>query len=275
MNTQRMINRIGNVGSAAAVRLLVVLAMTTTTFGAAWDDQTAEKLESVTGGRVKVVWQQITDLERYGFVRGGQGGADGRRIMAFDSKERRTRVLVSGPAPVCGAWILDDGEGVVYTHLGERSVNYIRWEGTGQRTLFTGEYCYVLSPWTDPDSGHTWIYVGNHFINAQERPAGFEKEPTPRGDRVYRVRLDDPTVRELVWDRTQVDLNFRVAGDGRMEDLQLLVDVANRIEGHTICALGDAAAWPVQSFVKNFRHEFEYMIQHRGRSVVDGQKAAA
>lgn len=216
MNTQRMINRIGNVGSAAAVRLLVVLAMTTTTFGAAWDDQTAEKLESVTGGRVKVVWQQITDLERYGFVRGGQGGADGRRIMAFDSKERRTRVLVSGPAPVCGAWILDDGEGVVYTHLGERSVNYIRWEGTGQRTLFTGEYCYVLSPWTDPDSGHTWIYVGNHFINAQERPAGFEKEPTPRGDRVYRVRLDDPTVRELVWDRTQVDLNFRVAGDGRM-----------------------------------------------------------
>jgi NADH-quinone oxidoreductase subunit F len=66
-----------------------------------------------------------------------------------------------------------------------------------------------------------------------------------------------------------------VVGEGRMEDLQLLVDVANRIEGHTICALGDAAAWPVQSFVKNFRHEFEYMIQHRGRSIVDGQKAAA
>jgi NADH-quinone oxidoreductase subunit F len=61
-----------------------------------------------------------------------------------------------------------------------------------------------------------------------------------------------------------------IAGQGRSEDLTLLVDVANRIEGHTICALGDAAAWPVQSFVKHYRHEFEYMIEHKGRSIVDG-----
>ena len=53
------------------------------------------------------------------------------------------------------------------------------------------------------------------------------------------------------------------------------VEVANRIEGHTICALGDAAAWPVQSFVKHYRHEFEYMVQHGGRSLVDGQRQAA
>jgi NADH-quinone oxidoreductase subunit F len=51
--------------------------------------------------------------------------------------------------------------------------------------------------------------------------------------------------------------------------------VANRIEGHTICALGDAAAWPVQSFLKHFRHEFQYMIEHKGRSIVEGQPAAA
>ncbi|NBW90262.1 MAG: NADH-quinone oxidoreductase subunit F, partial [Gammaproteobacteria bacterium] len=66
-----------------------------------------------------------------------------------------------------------------------------------------------------------------------------------------------------------------VAGEGRMDDLQLLVDVAGRIEGHTICALGDAAAWPVQSFLKHYRHEFEYMIQHGGRSLVDGRREAA
>jgi NADH-quinone oxidoreductase subunit F len=47
-------------------------------------------------------------------------------------------------------------------------------------------------------------------------------------------------------------LKRMVAGQGRLEDIQLLVEVANRIEGHTICALGDAAAWPVQSFVKHF-----------------------
>jgi NADH-quinone oxidoreductase subunit F len=60
-----------------------------------------------------------------------------------------------------------------------------------------------------------------------------------------------------------------LAGQGQRSDLDLLVDVANRIEGHTICALGDAAAWPVQSFVKHYRHEFEYMIENGGRSLVD------
>jgi NADH-quinone oxidoreductase subunit F len=61
-----------------------------------------------------------------------------------------------------------------------------------------------------------------------------------------------------------------LAGQARREDLGLLLDVANRIEGHTICGLGDAAAWPVQSFLKHFRHEFEYMVDHGGRSMVGG-----
>jgi NADH-quinone oxidoreductase subunit F len=38
--------------------------------------------------------------------------------------------------------------------------------------------------------------------------------------------------------------------------------------------LGDAAAWPVQSFVKHYRHEFQYMIEHNGRSIVEGQPPA-
>jgi NADH-quinone oxidoreductase subunit F len=66
-----------------------------------------------------------------------------------------------------------------------------------------------------------------------------------------------------------------LAGQGRREDIGMLVEVANKIEGHTICALGDAAAWPVQSFIKHFRHEFEYMVDHGGRSLVDGERVAA
>ena len=58
-----------------------------------------------------------------------------------------------------------------------------------------------------------------------------------------------------------------VEGQGRPEDLERLDDVASKIEGRTICALGDAAAMPVRSFVKHFRHEFEHYIQH-GRSLV-------
>jgi NADH-quinone oxidoreductase subunit F len=51
-------------------------------------------------------------------------------------------------------------------------------------------------------------------------------------------------------------LNRFVAGEGTVEDIDLLLDVANNIEGNTICALGDAAAWPVQSVIKKFKDEF-------------------
>jgi NADH-quinone oxidoreductase subunit F len=52
-------------------------------------------------------------------------------------------------------------------------------------------------------------------------------------------------------------------GEGRPEDLALLDDVTQKIAGRTICALGDAAALPVQGMLKHFRHEFEYHIEHK------------
>jgi NADH-quinone oxidoreductase subunit F len=52
-------------------------------------------------------------------------------------------------------------------------------------------------------------------------------------------------------------------GQGRMDDLALLDNVADNIAGRTICALGDAAALPVKSFIKHFRDEFIHHIQHK------------
>jgi NADH-quinone oxidoreductase subunit F len=52
-------------------------------------------------------------------------------------------------------------------------------------------------------------------------------------------------------------------GKGRIEDLALLDNVSDNIAGRTICALGDAAALPVKSFLKNFRHEFVHHIEHK------------
>jgi len=52
-------------------------------------------------------------------------------------------------------------------------------------------------------------------------------------------------------------------GTGRIEDLDLLNDVANNIQGRTICALGDAAAMPVRGMLKHFRDEFVYHIEHK------------
>ena len=52
-------------------------------------------------------------------------------------------------------------------------------------------------------------------------------------------------------------------GQGRPDDLDLLTSVGNNMAGRTICALADAAVFPVRSFTKHFRHEFEYHIEHK------------
>ena len=59
-------------------------------------------------------------------------------------------------------------------------------------------------------------------------------------------------------------------GQGRNEDLDLLNDVADRIGGRTICALGDAAAMPVKSFLKHYHDEFQYHIDFKKCMVGSG-----
>lgn len=62
-------------------------------------------------------------------------------------------------------------------------------------------------------------------------------------------------------------------GDGKPDDLDLLDSVASNIQGRTICALGDAAAMPVRSFLKCFRQEFEYHVEHKQCPVASGGQA--
>jgi NADH-quinone oxidoreductase subunit F len=50
-------------------------------------------------------------------------------------------------------------------------------------------------------------------------------------------------------------------GQGTLADIDLLWDIQSKIEGKTICALGDAAAWPVASAIRHFRPEFEAYIK--------------
>ena len=51
-----------------------------------------------------------------------------------------------------------------------------------------------------------------------------------------------------------------VRGEAEVEEIDMLLDVSYEIEGHTICALGDAAAWPVQGLIRHFRDEIEDRI---------------
>jgi NADH-quinone oxidoreductase subunit F len=53
-------------------------------------------------------------------------------------------------------------------------------------------------------------------------------------------------------------------GEADLHEIDMLWDVSKQIEGHTICALGDAAAWPVQGLIRHFRHVIEERITSRG-----------
>ena len=52
-----------------------------------------------------------------------------------------------------------------------------------------------------------------------------------------------------------------VTGEAEIEEIDMLLDVTRQVEGHTICALGDAAAWPIQGLIRNFRDEIEDRIR--------------
>jgi NADH-quinone oxidoreductase subunit F len=56
-----------------------------------------------------------------------------------------------------------------------------------------------------------------------------------------------------------------VRGEAEVEEIDLLLDVSYQVEGHTICALGDAAAWPIQGLIRHFRPEIERRILERKR----------
>ena len=61
-----------------------------------------------------------------------------------------------------------------------------------------------------------------------------------------------------------------VRGDAEIHEIETLEQVTRQVEGHTICALGDAAAWPIQGLIKHFRPEIERRITaHRAASAVE------
>src|SRR5690606_30328002 len=64
-------------------------------------------------------------------------------------------------------------------------------------------------------------------------------------------------------------------GEARVAEIDMLLDVANQVEGHTICALGDGAAWPVQGLIRHFRDEIEHRILNRKTTGGRAQPVAA
>jgi NADH-quinone oxidoreductase subunit F len=58
-------------------------------------------------------------------------------------------------------------------------------------------------------------------------------------------------------------------GDAAIEEIDMLHEVTKQVEGHTICALGDAAAWPIQGLIRHFRPELERRIEEHNAKFME------
>jgi len=65
-----------------------------------------------------------------------------------------------------------------------------------------------------------------------------------------------------------------VTGEAEIEEIDMLFEVTKQVEGHTICALGDAAAWPIQGLIRNFRGEIEDRIRAKKTGRISAALAA-
>ena len=75
-----------------------------------------------------------------------------------------------------------------------------------------------------------------------------------------RVAMTPETVRAFA----EKGIGVRIEkGAGKLSDIHLLNRIASNIAGHTVCALGDAAATPVKSFIHHFKEEFVHHIEHK------------
>ena len=165
----------------------------------------AATIEKLTGARTKIVWVRS--------VVAGKGHVDADdgifyQLMVFDTHEAKERVLVPGPASCAYPLITGDGAHVIYTRLGGAGkVCVVDWDGTNRKELSDG---FALALWRDPASGVQWIYVGNNYAQNDYR----DRNHATAG--ITRYRLDDPSVKELVWDKKYiVEQRVALSGDGK------------------------------------------------------------
>jgi len=154
------------------------------------------KIVKMTGARTKLVWVRSAPDKNSEATKNPT-----YTLIGFDTQENKERILLSGLLQNVYPWITYDGSRVIVPDPSKKVSYVMDWDGKNKKVLAQGKLAEALCYWRDPKTGTEWVYMANAV-----------KGPKNLGP-VYRVQLDKPTVKELVWNKTKVT-KFRVSGDG-------------------------------------------------------------
>ena len=150
----------------------------------------ADDIKSFTGSRTKIVWAKAV-----GNVYEADLISANYELIGFDTYDGIQRQILPGPASCANPWITPNGERVVFSSWTDTMVYIVNWNGSNKKILMKG---FALCVWGDPADGKEWVYVSDK----------------PYGSRIVRYQIDDTSRNELVWDKTDVSIRFRVSADG-------------------------------------------------------------
>jgi len=152
----------------------------------------ADEVLALTGARTKIVWVHCVE----GRPKGWDAVSTEYELKGFDTQDRKERVILPGPASYANPCISPDGELVFYTDAVTSTIYVVNFDGSGKREFGKG---YVLCSWRQPVDRSQWLYFTT---------IGYSNGP------VARCRIDDPTVREIVWEKDQAAHTLTVSADG-------------------------------------------------------------
>lgn len=149
----------------------------------------AARIFEMTGARTKIVWEHQVGTDP---KNNWDGTTAEYELVGFDTDEGEQRVILPGPASYAHPSITPDGRRIVYCDAKTNKVHVVDWDGTNKKHIADG---YFLSAWVDPETGIEWAFF-------------YHDEKT------IRCQIDDPKVREVVWDQTGMSMRFTVSADG-------------------------------------------------------------
>ena len=158
------------------------------------------QLREFVGGPARLVWLRQVD---------GNGNdplcwGDQLVLMGLDTEDGRgAHPILKTVANYHRPMVTPDGRQVIFSRFSTREAYVVDWKGGKPRRIGEG---YAAAVWRDPDTDLTWVYLTDNGREGRNRHDGRS---------MHRVRLDDPSVRELVWDLTKVTFdNFQLSADG-------------------------------------------------------------